>query len=174
VSEARRSLVLVFAAASIAFACGGRETSAASPVVVRNPEYLVVRTIRRFADSDHVERVELILPGGGYGFASATPLLDLNAFELGAAEFAGGRTSVVGEAVIWLPLNPDGRRRLEEWSEAHPGDALGIYLKGRLVSALQIQSPIGAGIPVRVKSKSEGDVVLRELRNGGAAVGAVP
>ncbi len=174
-SAAGRPRIAILAAASLAIGCGRSETSRPSaPVVVRNPDYLVVRTIRREADAEHVERVELSMAGGGYGFVSTTPLLDLNAFDLAAAEFAGGRTSVVGEAAIWLPLKPDARRRLEEWSSAHQGDSLGIYLKGRLVSAPKVQGTIGAGIPLRVSSKSEGDIVLGELRNGGATVGAGP
>ena len=172
-SVAVRPIVANLAAASIALACGG-DRPAATPVVVHNPDYLVVRTIRREADADHVQPVELSLAGGGYGFVSTTPLLDLNAFDFGAAEFAGGRTSVVGEAAIWLPLKPDARRRLEEWSAGHRGDYLGIYLKGRLVAAPRILGAVGAGLPLRVSSKNEGDVVLRELRNGGTSGGAVP
>jgi hypothetical protein len=175
VSAAGRPLIATLAAASIAIACGRSEASRpAGPVVVRNPDYLVVRTIRREADAEHVEPVELSMAGGGFGFVSTTPLLDLNAFDLAAAEFAGGRTSVVGEAAIWLPLKPEARRRMEEWSSAHPGDYLGIYRNGRLVSAPKIQGTIGAGIPLRVSSKSEGDIVLGELRNGGAPRAAAP
>lgn len=93
----------------------------------------------------------------------------MNSFVLGAAEFAGGRTSVVGEATIWLPLTPEGRRRLEVWSTNPDGEYLGIFLKGRLVAAPQIAGKISGGIPLRVASKSEGDLVLKELRNGGSA-----
>jgi hypothetical protein len=94
-------------------------------------------------------------------------LLDLNSFDLGAAAFAGGRTSIVGEATIWLPLTPEGSRRLETWSDNHRDDFLGIFLKGKLVAAPQVRSRIGGGIPLRVVNKHEGDLVLRELRNGG-------
>ncbi len=137
-------------------------------IIVRNPDYLVVRPIKREADAEHTVRVELPSSGAGYGFASSSELLDLNAFELGAAAFAGGRTSIAGEATIWLPLTPEGSRRLTAWSERHSGDFLGVFLKGRLVAAPRIQSAVGGGIPLRVASKLEGDLVLEELRNGGA------
>jgi len=39
--------------------------------------------------------------------------------------------------------------------------------RGRLVAAPRVTTPLGGGIPLRVASKSEGDRVLRELRNGG-------
>ena len=134
---------------------------------MRNPDYLVVRPIRREADADHPTRVDLPYSGAGYGFAASAVLLDMNSVNLKAVDFAGGRTSVVGEATIWLPLTPEGSRRLESWS-AHPdGEFLGIFLKGKLVAAPQVKSRISGGIPLRVASKREGDLVLRELRNGG-------
>jgi len=147
-------------------ACGGEESKPPG-IAVRNPEYLVVRTIRREADADHTIRVDLPFAGGGYGFAASSPLLDLTAFDVGAATFAGGRTSIVGEASLWLPLNPEGSRRLAAWSEHAGDDLLGIFLKGRLVAAPRLESRISGGILVRVSSKSEGDRVLRELRSGG-------
>src|SRR5262249_21667566 len=97
----RRGLAL---AASAILAAGCARQEARAPVVVRNPDYLVVRPIRREADAEHTIRVELPYSGAGYGFASAEALLNLNSFDLAAAGFSGGRTSVVGEATIWLPL----------------------------------------------------------------------
>ena len=141
---------------------------APAPIVVRNPDYLVVRSIRREADAEHSMRVDLPYSGAGYGFASSSALLDMNSFALGAAGFAGGRTSVVGEATIWLPLTPEGSRRLEAWSTNPDGEFLGFFLKGRLVSAPRVESKMSGGLPLRVPSKSEGDVVLKELRNGGS------
>jgi hypothetical protein len=136
-------------------------------VIVRNPDYLVVRPIKREADAEHTARVELPYSGAGYGFASSSALLDLNAVDLGAVAFAGGRTSIAGESTIWLPLTPEGGRRLAAWSGQHAGDHLGIFLKGKLVAAPRIEARIGGGIPLRVASKREGDLVLEELRNGG-------
>ncbi len=161
-----RAAFAAVASALLALACGGPEATT-TRVVVRNPDYLVLRPIRREADAEHTIRVELPYAGGGYGFASSTPLLDLNSFNLAAVNFAGGRTSVVGEATIWLPLTPEGSRRLEEWSSNAGRDYLGIFLKGKLVAAPQIKSKISGGIPLRVASKSEGDRVLKELRSGG-------
>jgi hypothetical protein len=92
----------------------------------------------------------------------------MHSFELSQAGFAGGRTSVVGEATIWLPLKPEGSKRLEAWSSRRSGEYLGIFLKGKLVAAPRVTSTINGGIPLRVPSKSDGDLVLRELRNGGA------
>jgi hypothetical protein len=163
----RRSGAVAAAALSlVGFAC--EQGAKPSKVAVRNPDYLVVRPIRRVADAEHPIRVDLPYSGAGYGFASSSKLLDMNSFELGAAAFAGGRTSVVGEATIWLPLTPEGSRRLEEWSTHSEGDYLGIFLKGKLVAAPQVKSKIGGGLPLRVTSKREGDLVLRELRGGGA------
>jgi hypothetical protein len=159
--------VAVVASVLLAFACQNQEATPAH-VSVRNPSYLVVRSIKREADAEHTARVDLPYSGAGYGFASSSVLLDLNSVNLGAVAFAGGRTSVVGEATIWLPLTAEGSRRLEAWSAQHMGDYLGIFLKGRLVAAPQIKGTIGGGIPLRVPSKREGDAVLNELRNGGA------
>ena len=156
-------------AASVFFAAGCARQEAQTPVVVRNPDYLVVRPIRREADAQHTIRVELPYSGAGYGFASAEALLDLNSFNLAAAGFSGGRTSVVGEAMIWLPLTGEGSRRLEAWSSGTGEKRLGIFLNGKLVAAPEIKSAIGGGIPLRVASKSEGNRVLEELRNGGVA-----
>lgn len=159
----RRALL---ALALVAAACR-REDVARAPVVVRDPNYLVVRVIQREADLEHVMPVDLP-DSGGRGFASSVPLLDMNSFDLGAATFLGGRTSVVGEATIWLPLKPEGNRRLEEWSSSHPGEPLGIFLKGKMVAAPQVRGPLGGGIPLRVASKKEGDEILERLRAGGA------
>src|SRR5262245_23806103 len=115
----------VAASALFAFACARPEATPAR-VVVKNPDYLVVRSIRREADAEHTIRVELPYAGGGYGFASTASLLDLNSFNLAAAGFSGGRTSVVGEATIWLPLTPEGSRRLEDWSNETGEKRLGI------------------------------------------------
>jgi hypothetical protein len=161
------SAVAVVAWALAALACQKQEPKQAH-VTVRNPNYLVVRPIKRNADAEHSTPVELPYSGAGYGFASSSALLDMNSFDLGAVGFAGGRTSVVGEATIWLPLTPEGSRRLEAWSTRPDGDFLGIFLKGKLVAAPQIKGRIGGGIPLRVANKSEGDLVLKELRNGGA------
>jgi hypothetical protein len=160
--------VVFVACALVALACRNQDTQTGH-IIVRNPDYLVVRSIRREADPAHSTRVDLPYSGAGYGFVSSSALLDLNSFALGAVAFAGGRTSVVGEATIWLPLTPEGSRRLEAWSSNPDGEYLGIFLKGRLVAAPQIKSKIGGGIPLRVASKSEGDLVLKELRNGGAS-----
>lgn len=158
---------MAFLAWAVAVACH-KEGPKPAHVIVRNPDYLVVRAIKREADAEHTNRVELPYSGAGYGFVSSSTLLDLNSFELGAVDFAGGRTSVAGEATIWLPLTPAGSRRLEAWSSQSDGDFLGIFLKGRLVAAPQIKGKSGGGIPLRVASKSEGDMVLKELRNGGS------
>lgn len=138
-------------------------------MVVRNPEYLVVRTITVEPDAAHTLPVELPYAQVRQGFASTEPLLDLSSCEPGGAAFAGGRTSVVGEATIWLPLTPEGSRRLESWSRRpeRAYEYLGIFLRGRLVAAPRVTTPLGGGIPLRVASKSDGDRVLRELRNGG-------
>ena len=151
--------------AALAAGCGDGPGAA---VAVKNPDYLVVRPIRREADAEHTIRVDLPFAGGGYGFAAASPLLDLRSFDVEAATFAGGRTSIVGEASLWLPLTPEGNARLAAWSEHAGDDLLGIFLKGRLVAAPRVRGPIGGGIPLRVSSKSEGDQVLKELRAGGA------
>ena len=169
-AESRRFWMALALGTSVlaAFACQ-RQQAARVPVVVRNPDYLVLRPIRRAPDAEHTIRVDLPYPGAGFGFASSAALLDLNSFEVGAAAFAGGRTSIVGEATIWLPLTPEGSRRLESWS-ANPGeDSLGIFLKGKLIAAPQVKSTISGGIPLRVANKSEGDRVLRELKNGGVS-----
>jgi hypothetical protein len=157
---------MVFAASALlSLACNQQQQA---HITVRNPEYLVVRPIRREADAEHTIRVDLPYAGAGYGFASSSVLLDLNSFDLGAAAFAGGRTSIAGEATIWLPLTPEGSRRLEAWSTSPGADYLGIFLKGKLIAAPRVKSRISAGIPLSVASKSEGDSVLKELRNGGA------
>jgi hypothetical protein len=140
-------------------------------VEVRNPEYLVVRTITRAPDAEHAIPVELPYAEVRQGFASNAELLDLRSCEPGGATFAGGRTSVVGEATIWLPLTAEGSRRLEAWS-SRPERAdqyLGIFLRGRLIAAPRVTSRLSGGLPLRVAGKSEGDRVLRELRRGGIA-----
>ncbi len=152
----------------LAWACRNEGVEPAR-VVVRDPDYLVVRSIQREPDADHTMRVELPYSGAGYGFASSAKLLDMTSFDLGAVAFAGGRTSIAGEATLWLPLSPEGNRRLADWSGRHAGDYLGIFVKGRLVAAPRIQSGFGGGIPLRVASKREGDQMLEELRNGGTA-----
>ena len=157
----------LMASALLVCACHKQDAKPAH-VIVRNPDYLVVRSIKREADAEHTTRVELPYSGAGYGFASSSVLLDLNSVDLGAVAFAGGRTSIAGEATIWLPLTPEGRRRLEAWSGRHAGDYLGIFVRGRLVAAPRIETGIAGGIPLRVPGKREGDVVLEELRNGGA------
>jgi hypothetical protein len=165
----RNSAATAAALAAVLLVGACREPEAASASVsVRDPEYLVVRPIRSERDAEYTIPVDLPYAGAGFGFASSQALLDLNSVELGSVAFAGGRTSIVGEATIWLPLKPEASRRLEAWSSEHTGDYLGIFLKGRLVAAPRIRSRIGGGIPLRVPSKSEGDVVLRELRAGGA------
>lgn len=167
-SSRRGGALAVLAWAFVGLACQ-KPGAESSRVVVRNADYLVVRPIRREADAEHTIGVDLPFAGGGYGFASSSKLLDMSSFNLQAAEFAGGRTSVVGEATIWVPLTPEGSRRLEEWSASSEGQLLGIFLKGKLVAAPQIKSKISGGFPLRVASKREGDLVLKELRNGGAA-----
>jgi hypothetical protein len=161
------SSMLVTASALLAFACHSEETKQAD-VAVRNPDYLVVRSITREPDAEHTDRVELPYAGAGYGFASASKLLDLNSVSLRSVDFAGGRTSVAGEATIWLPLTPEASHRLEAWSAQHAGGYLGIFLKGKLVAAPRVTTGISGGIPLRVPSKSEGDRVIIELRSGGA------
>ena len=136
---------------------------------MQNPDYFAARPIQREADAEHTILVELPYSGAGVGYASDAPLLDLNSIVLEAVEFSGGRTSLAGEATLWLPLTPEASKRLEAWSAQHTGEYLGIFLKGKLVSAPRIQGAISGGIPLRVPSKSEGDVVLKELRNGGTA-----
>jgi hypothetical protein len=153
--------------AVLAWGCQG-DGAAPPRVVVRNPEYLVVRSIRREGDAEHTERVALPHTGAGYGFASTAVLLDLRSFDLGAVNFAGGRTSMAGEATLWLPLTAEGNRVLADWSARHAGDFLGIFLEGRLVGAPQIEGRPGGGLPLRVASKRDGDAVLEALRRGGA------
>ncbi len=162
----RSGAIAVVTSALLVFAC---HKAKPAHVIVRNPDYLVVRPIKREADAEHTAPVELPYSGAGFGFASASVLLDLNSIDLGAVTFAGGRTSIAGEATIWLPLTPEASQRLEAWSAQHAGDYLGVFLRGKLVAAPQIKSGIGGGIPLRVSSKSEGDLVLRELRSGGVA-----
>lgn len=158
---AAASLLLLLSALA---ACRG---GPAGPVAVRDPNYVVVRPIRREPDAAHTIQVELSMAGGGYGFAASTPLFDMNAFDLGRAEFAGGRTSVVGEASLWVPLKSEERPILAQWVAHDGGEILGIFLDGRLVAAPHVKDAIG-GIFVPVPSKTEGDRILARLRNGGS------
>ncbi len=123
----------------------------------------------RDPDAEHTIPVDLPYESVRQGFAATSALLDLSACEPGGATFAGGRTSVVGEATIWLPLTAEGSRRLEGWSSRpeRQFEYLGIFLRGRLIAAPRVTSRMSGGLPLRVASKSEGDRVLRELRNGG-------
>ena len=164
---ARSSLFAAVASALLVCSCDKEAVRA--PVVVSNPDYVVVRPIKREPDAEHTLRVEFPYAGAGYGYASAAPLLDLNSINIPGVAFAGGRTSIVGEATIWLPLTPEASQRLETWSTEHEGDSLGIFLRGKLVAVPQVKTSFGGGIPLRVPSKAEGDLVIRELRNGGAA-----
>jgi hypothetical protein len=107
------------------------------------------------------------MAGGGYGFATTSPLFDLNAFDLTHAAFAGGRTSIVGGASLWIPLKPEEASRFAQWVAHSDGEVLGIFLDGRLVAAPHVKDAIG-GIFLPVPGKSEGDRVLERLRNGGA------
>lgn len=145
-------------------ACDGGRPRA---VVVRDPSYLLVRTIHLERDATHTVPVQLPASGGGFGFASSAPLFDLNAFDLAHAEFAGGRTSVVGEAALWVPLKPEQRPLLAQWLAHDGGDVLGVFVDGRLVAAPHVKDAIG-GIFVPVHGKTEGDAVLARLRRGGA------
>jgi hypothetical protein len=147
-----------------AVACGGRPSG---PVAVRDPSYVVVRPIRPDSDPQHTIPVDLPMAGGGYGFATTQPLFDLSAFDLGRAEFAGGRTSIVGAASLWIPLKPEDRPILAQWVAHDGGLRLGIFLDGRLVAAPRVKDAIG-GIFLPVPSKADGDRVLARLRNGGA------
>lgn len=164
--SARAAGSLLPAALLLAIACARSE--APERAAIRNPGYLLVRSIRREPDAEHTVRVALPYSGAGFGYAATAPLLDLSSFEVSGATFAGGRTSLAGEATIWVPLTAEGNRRLADWSQAHAGDFLGVYLDGRLVAAPQIRGAIGGGLPLRVASKGEGDAVLRRLRAGGA------
>src|SRR4029450_11458124 len=85
-----RGALAVAASAVFALACA-RRGATATRVVVKNPDYLVVRPIRREADSEHTIPVELPYAGAGYGFAWTAALLDMNSFDLRVAAFAGGR-----------------------------------------------------------------------------------
>src|SRR5262249_2784964 len=151
-------------AATLAWVCLALACSKPpAPIVVRNPEYLVLRPIARLADAEHTIPIELPYAGAGYGFASAAALLDLSAFQPGAAGSSGGRAGVGGEATFGLPLPPEGARRLEEWSSQAKagGQYLGIFLRGKLIAAPEVRGPVGGGIPLRVANKIEGDRVLR-------------
>jgi hypothetical protein len=154
-----------FALLAIAAVAVGCVEKTSGPVVVRDAGYLVARPIRSIGDAAHTIQVDL--PNGRLGFAATEPLIDMNSLDLRAAGFAGGRTSVVGEASIWVPLKPEARPRFADWVAHADGDLLGVFLRGRLVTAPHVKDPIG-GIFVPVKGKAEGDRVLAELRNGGA------
>jgi hypothetical protein len=95
--------------------------------------------------------------------------LDLRSFDAAEARFAGGRTSIVGAASLWVPLTAEASPRLAAWAaRAAEGERLGVFLDGRLVAAPRSREATGGGVFVPVSSKSDGDRVLRELRNGGA------
>ena len=164
---ARSGLLAAVVSALLLLSCG--KEAERSPVAVRNPDYIVVRPIKREPDTEHTLLVEFPYAGAGHGYASAAPLLDLRSINIPGVTFAGGRTSVVGEATLWLPLTPEASQRLETWATEHKGDFLGVFLRGKLVAVPQVKSSFGGGIPLRVASKTEGDLVLKELRNGGAA-----
>ena len=161
-----RSGLLAAAVSALLVPSCGKEAERA-PVAVRNPDYIVVRPIKGEPDAEHTLRVDFPYAGAGYGYASAAPLLDLHSINIPGVTFAGGRTSTVGEATLWLPLTPEASQRLETWSTEHKGDSLGIFLRGKLVAVPQVKTSIGGGIPLRVAGKTEGDLVLRELHNGG-------
>src|SRR4030095_2428976 len=77
-----RGALAVAAWALFALACA-RPEATATRVVVKNPDYLVVRPIRREADAEHTIPVELPYAGAGYGFASTAALLGADPCELG-------------------------------------------------------------------------------------------
>src|SRR5215475_4519196 len=69
-----KTAMAVLTSALVAFACQNQEVKPAH-VIVRNPNYLVVRPISRVADAEHITRVDLPYSGAGYGFASSSALL---------------------------------------------------------------------------------------------------
>jgi preprotein translocase subunit SecD len=152
---------------AVAAACRKAEPPARQPVVVRNADYLVLRSLTREEDAEHKTRVQMPYSGAGYAFAAATPLVDLNGFVLADAHLADGGADLAGGVAILMPLTPEGSRALEAWSTQHTGELLGVFLKGKLVDAPRVQSRISGVIPLRVASQAEAQSVLKELAKGG-------
>jgi hypothetical protein len=140
-----------------------------TPVVVRDAGYLVLRPLSWKEDQDHSERVSVKYTSVGYAFAANQPLLDMNAFVLGAARVDSHKDSM-GMVTLWLPLNRAGTQALAAWSARNVGEHLGIFIDGKLVQAAGIKSELTLPeIPIPFGDSDEARAVRERLKKGGTS-----
>lgn len=148
-----------------------RISNVSPPVVVTNPDYLVVRSLRLESDADHPTRVDLPYAGAGYAFASREKLLDLNDFVLTDVRFM--TKDVEGRPLdrpsLLIPLKSLSGQKFSKWTSGHVGLKVGIFLAGKLIEAPEIRSRIDAAIPITsIPDQVGAKNVLGVLQRGGS------
>lgn len=137
------------------------------PIAVVNPDYLVLRPVTKNATAGTES-------GAVYGqtlyFQPSDRLLDLTHFDLRTAAIADRLGPSSSDTFpLSLSTTPAGSEVLHQWTSAHVGQQLGIFLDGRLIAAPFIESPITDMIILDGDfTKPEAEAVLARLRQGGA------
>ena len=147
-----------------------QETSRPTPTVVRNADYVTLRSLSSESDAGHPTPVTLPYAGAGRAFASREKLLDLNSFELSGAravQSASGNGSAGSYAVL-IPLNPAGQRALGEWTSQNIGGQLGVFLEGTLIEAPRIRGRLDQAIVIGGSlGKAQVERIAAALKRGG-------
>lgn len=162
-------IVLTGVTAGVAAACRAAE-STHQPVIVRNPDYLVLRSLSREPDAGHPTPVTLPYEGAGRAYASREKLLDLNSFELSGAKAVRGSSGdgSEGSLAILIPLNPAGQRALGEWTSNHIGGQLGVFLEGTLIEAPHVRGRIDRVIAIKGSlGNAQVERIAAALKRGG-------
>lgn len=137
-------------------------------IAVVNPDYLVLRPVTKNATAGAESGV---VYGQTLYFQRSDRLLDLSHFDLRTAALAEHFGPSSGDTCpISVSTTPAGSQALHQWTSAHVGQQLGIFLDGRLIAAPFIESPLSDMIVVDGDfTKPEAEAVLGRLRQGGAS-----
>jgi preprotein translocase subunit SecD len=167
-----RSIGVLFAVFAV-LGCdgfGGGEYSVkpgGPPVVIVNPQFIVLRPVSRTAVNANASRA--VLSGDTYYFDASERILDLSQIDPRTASVQE-RAGMEQHYVISIETTADGSAKLREWTSTHLEQQLGVFVDGELISAPFIKSAIDGGFILDGGfSKTEAEGLVARLRRGGSA-----
>lgn len=151
-------LAVVLASVSVAAGCRSKP----KPVTVLNPQFFELVPCSSNAGPGAFRAVA---PDGTGWFCDRRSSIDMSSVDLARVRVVDGS--------LFVPMTVEGQLRLLEWSRAHVGESIGVFIDCRLVQIFELKSEISYSVLLPGQAFAP-EQTAQAMRSGGRACTSMP